>query len=114
MVRIKRGTTIRAKHKKLRKLTKGMGHLRRRTVVKAHEALLHKDRDAYIGRKNRKRDLRRLWIVRINAASRMAGMSYSQFMKNLKIKNIDINRKFLAEMAFENPEAIKKLVEMVK
>ncbi len=114
MVRVKRGTTIKAKHKKLRHLTKGMTHLRRVTVVKAHEALLHKDQDAYIGRKNRKRDLRKLWIVRINAATRMAGMSYSQFIKNLREKNINLNRKSLSEIAFENPETIKKLVEMVK
>lgn len=69
---------------------------------------------AYIGRKQRKRDFRRLWIARINAAVRPYGMSYSRFINALKVNNIDINRKILSEMAINDPQGFKQLVESVK
>ncbi len=114
MVRVKRGVTSRHRHKRLLKETKGYTGLRNNTVKKAREALLKAWSYAYRDRRNRKRDFRRLWIQRINAASRQHGLSYSQFMAGLKTSGNELNRKMLAEVAFNQPEAFAKLVEQAK
>ncbi len=80
----------------------------------ANPAVMRSLRSMYIGRKQRKRDFRKLWIARINAAARMSGLSYSKFMNGLKKSNIDINRKMLSEMAIANPADFAKLVELAK
>jgi large subunit ribosomal protein L20 len=113
-VRVKRGVTAHAKHKKLREQTKGMSHMRRASIKKAREAVLKALSYAYRDRRNKKRDFRSLWITRINAAANENGMSYSQFMGALKKAGIELDRKVLAEMAAREPESFKAIVESVK
>jgi len=113
-MRVKRGKITRKKHKKIMKATKGMREVRRSSVKKAKEALLKSWSYQYRDRRTRKRDFRRLWISRINAALRENNLSYSQFINNLKKKNIEIDRKILADLAVTQPEVFKKIVEKVK
>ena len=113
-MRVKRGKITRKKHKKIMKATKGMRGVRRSSVKKAKEALLKSWSYQYRDRRTRKRDFRRLWISRINAALRENNLSYSQFINNLKKKNIEIDRKILADLAVTQPEVFKKIVEKVK
>ena len=112
MARIKRGTNNRKRHKKVLKQAKGYYGSKHTLFKTANQAVMKSLSYAYIGRKHRKRDFRKLWIARINAAARANGTSYSQFMGNLKKANIDINRKMLAELAVNNPEEFAKLVEL--
>ncbi len=111
MVRVKGGTTSHHKHKKVRKLAKGYWQSRSKQFKKAQEAVLHAGEYAFHGRKRKKRDFRRLWIVRLNAAVRSHGLTYSTFINQLKQKNIEIDRKILAQIALEYPEIFKKIVE---
>ncbi|HBG81997.1 TPA: 50S ribosomal protein L20 [candidate division CPR2 bacterium] len=113
-MRVKRGTVTKRKHKKILKATKGMQGLRRKSVKKAKEALLKAWSYQYRDRKNRKRDFRRLWIVRINAALENRGLSYSQFMGDLKKSNISLDRKTLSELAIRKPHAFEAVVNEVK
>lgn len=113
-MRVKRGTTTRKKHKKIIKATKGMQGLRRSSIKKAKEALLKSWSYAYRDRKTKKRTFRSLWIIRINAALKESGLSYSQFIKKLKENNIEIDRKSLADLAVNNPEILAKIIEKVK
>lgn len=113
-MRIKRAVN-KNKHKKaILKQTKGFWGTRSKLVRVANEALMRSQRYAYIGRKQRKRDMRKLWIARINAACRINDISYSRFINGLKVKNIDLNRKILADMAVNDKVAFAKLVEEVK
>ncbi len=114
MARIKGGVNAKKKHKKILKLAKGFRGQKRLVFRAANPAVMRSLRSMYIGRKHRKRDFRKLWIARINAATRMNGMSYSKFMNGLKKSNIDINRKMLSEMAIHNPDDFAKLVEIAK
>ena len=114
MVRIKRGTMKRKRHKKILKLAKGHRGVRSRHYRKAIESVMHALMYAYRDRKQRKRDMRRLWIARINAAVRNYGLSYSKFIHGLKLANINLNRKTLQYLATEDPEAFKAIVEKVK
>lgn len=114
MARVKTGTTRRQRHKKVLKLTKGQFGTRSKLYKRANEAKLKSLFYAYRDRRNRKRDLRGLWISRINAAARQHDTSYSRLMAAFKKANIGINRKMLAEIAVTDPGAFKTLVEQSK
>lgn len=102
------------RHRKVKKAAKGFKHARSRRVKTAKEALLHAGQYAYIGRKLRKRDLRSLWIKRLNAASREHGLSYSKLIAGLKKNNIELDRKILADMAVNDSATFKKIVDAIK
>ena len=102
------------KHRKVKRLAKGFGQARRKRVKAAKEALLHAGAYAYHGRKLKKRDLRALWIVRINAALRAEGVSYSQFISGLKKAKIELDRKILADIATNDPATFKEILSQVK
>jgi large subunit ribosomal protein L20 len=114
MVRVKSGIATKKKHRKVLKLAKGYWMTRHKQFKKAKEAVLHAGEYAFVGRKNKKRDFRSLWIMRINAAVRPFGLTYSQFIKRLKDKKIEIDRKILAQMAVDYPKAFEKVIEKVK
>ena len=113
-MRVKRGPHKRRRRKKILKMTKGYWGARHRLYRTAKEALEKALVYAYRGRKERKRQMRRLWIIRINAAARQAGLSYSKFIHGLKKLNIQLDRKVLADMAVNAPEDFAALAEMVK
>lgn len=113
-MRVKRGVPARAKHKKILNSAKGMQHYRTRSYRLAKQGVIKSLRYAYRDRRNRKRDFRALWITRINNASRELGLSYSQLMAKLKQKGVAIDRKMLAELAVNQPEAFKAIVNTVK
>ena len=114
MARIKRAVNAHKKRRKIFKLAKGYFGSKSKQYRAASEQVRRSLRYAYVGRKLRKRDFRRLWIARINAAARLNGMSYSVLMNGLKKHNIEINRKILADLAVNDPAAFAKLVESVK
>jgi len=113
-MRIKRGVTTHAKHKKLREQTKGYSLARRSSVRMARQAVLKALSYQYRDRRNKKRDLRGLWITRISAASKELGTSYSALMGALKKHNITLDRKILAELAVNQPQAFKAVAETAK
>ncbi len=113
-MRVKRGVPARAKHKKILKAAKGMQHYRTRSYRMAKQGVIKSLSYAYRDRRNRKRDLRALWITRINNASRELGLSYSQLIAGMKAKNITVDRKILADLAVNQPEAFKAIVNTVK
>jgi large subunit ribosomal protein L20 len=114
MVRVKGGLTTKQKHKKVLKLAKGYWMSRRKQIKKAKETVLHAGEYAFHGRKRKKRDFRQLWIIRINAAVRQFGLSYSSFIHLMQKKGVTLDRKILATMAVEHPTAFEKLVQKVK
>ena len=114
MVRVKRAMNARKKHKKVLKLAKGFRGARSKLYRPANEFVMKALAHAYKGRKLKKRDFRQLWIARINAGTRMHGLSYSKFMNGLRKSNITINRKMLSEMAIHDPEGFAQLVETAK
>jgi len=114
MARIKRGVTSHARHKKILKLTKGQIHTRRTLFRRANEGLLHSRFYATAGRKKRKDDFRRLWIVRINAAVRPLGLTYGKFIAALKKNGIEMDRKMLADLVVNDAKAFTKLVEVAR
>lgn len=114
MARIKGGMHSRAKHNRVLKMAKGYRGARSKQYRIAKQSVMRALTSAYRGRKEKKRQFRQLWIARINAACRMNGISYSKFMFGLKQNNIDINRKMLAELAINDAEAFKALVDKVK
>ncbi|MBU3112045.1 MULTISPECIES: 50S ribosomal protein L20 [Clostridium] len=114
MARIKRAVNSRKNHKKVLKLAKGYYGGRSKLFKTANESVMRALRNAYIGRKLKKRDFRTLWIARINAASRLSDLSYSRFMNGMKLAGIDINRKMLSEIAINDPKAFAELVEVAK
>ena len=113
-MRVKRGVAAHAKHKKTLKAAKGMQHYRTRSYRLGKQGVIKALQYSYRDRRNRKRDLRALWITRINNASRELGINYSQLIAGMKAKNIVIDRKMLAELAVNHPEAFKQIVKMVK
>jgi len=113
-MRVKTGFTRRRRHKKILKLAKGYYQGRHSTYKNAEESVRRALAYAYRDRKVRKREFRRLWITRINAAVREYGLSYSKFMNLLRENNIELNRKVLSELAIREPDSFKKLVESVK
>ena len=113
MPRVKGGTTSHNRHKKIHELTKGHKGSRHLLVRQGHESMLHALDYAYAHRRERKGDMRRLWIARINAASRDGGITYSQFIRGLALAEIDINRKVLADLAVNDPAGFSALVNKV-
>jgi large subunit ribosomal protein L20 len=113
-MRVKTGTTRRARHKKLLRANKGYRMTKRRLIKVAKEAALHAGQYAYVGRRIRKRDLRQLWIIRIQAGVKELGLNYSQFINGLKKAKIELDRKMLSELATNQPEAFKAIVDKVK
>ncbi len=113
-MRIKRGVNAVKKRRKILKLAKGYFGTRSTNYRVAREAVMKAQMYAYIGRKQRKRDMRSLWIARINAAARLNGLSYSKFMFGLKKANITLNRKVLAELAVSDAAAFTALAEKAK
>lgn len=112
MARVKRALNAKKKHKKVLRQAKGYYGSKHTLYRTANQAVMKSLNYSYIGRKHRKRDFRKLWIARINAAARLNGTTYSKLMGNLKKANIDINRKMLAELAVENPAEFTKIVEL--
>ncbi len=111
-MRIKTGTSRHRRHQKVLKSTKGYRMTKHRLYKVAHEAKLHAGQYAYIGRKKRKRDFRKLWIVRLNAAVREYGLTYRKFINLLKKAKIILNRKVLAELAVNQPQIFKEIVSV--
>lgn len=110
-MRIKRAVNAVKKRRKIMRLAKGYFGSKSRSYRIAREAVMKSQMYAFIGRRRKKREFRQLWIARINAAARMNGLSYSKFMHGLKVANIDLNRKVLAEIAVSDPVAFKALAE---
>ena len=114
MARVKGAMNTRKRHKKILKLAKGYRGAKSKLYRTANQAVMKSLVYSYIGRKQKKRDFRKLWIARINAAARMNGISYSKFMNGLKKANITLNRKMLAEIAVSDAKAFTELVEKAK
>ena len=114
MARVKRGVSSHKRHKKLLAQTKGHRATRHTLIRRANESLLKALSYAYAHRRERKGDMRRLWITRVNAAARAEGLSYNQFMYGLKESGIEINRKVLADLAVKEPESFANLVTVAK
>ena len=114
MARVKGGLNAKKKHKRVLKLAKGYRGARSKQYRVAKRSVMRALATSYAGRKERKRQFRQLWIARINAASRINGLSYSKFMYGLKKADIDINRKMLADMAVNDADGFAKLVEVAK
>lgn len=113
-MRVKRGVTARAKHKKILKAAKGMQHNRTRSYRLAKQGVIRSLQYAYRDRRNKKRDLRGLWITRINAAARLNGTTYGKLINGLKTANIELDRKVLAELAVNEPAAFTAIVKAAK
>ena len=111
MARVKRGVTSRAKHKKVLKAVKGQWGRRKNTIRAAKQAAEKAMQYAYRDRRNKKRDFKALWIKRINAGARAEGLTYSKFINGLNKSGIKLDRKILAEIAYDNPEAFKNIVK---
>ena len=111
MSRVKRGVTSHAKHKKVLKAVKGQWGRRKNTIRVARQAMEKAMQYAYRDRRNKKRDFKSLWIQRINAGVRAEGLTYSKFINGLNKSGIKIDRKILAEIAYDNPEAFKTIVK---
>lgn len=114
MSRVKRGTVSRRKHKKLHALTKGYRGTRSKLVKVAKEASLHADAYAFHGRKLKKQDFRKLWIIRIGEAAKKEGVSYSRLINNLKKANVQLDRKILSDLVVNDLETFNKIVDNVK
>ena len=112
MPRTKSKAAIR--HRKIRSLSRGFKFSARRRVKTAKEALLHAGQYAYAGRKRKRRELKSLWILRINAAARIHGLTYSKLMNSLKKANIELDRKTLADIAVSDPDTFEKIISEVK
>jgi len=114
MTRVKRGVMVRKKRKKLFLQTKGFKHGRKKLVRQAHQAILRAKTHEYRDRRTKKRNFRRIWIVKINAFCRLHGMTYSIFIKKLKDNKIELDRKILADLAQNNEEELEKIIAKVK
>ncbi len=114
MPRVKRGVTAHRKHKKILKLAKGYRGSKSKLYRVANQQVMKSGQYAYIHRKLKKRDFRKLWIARINAAARDNGTTYSRMVHGLKVAGVDINRKMLAELAISDPQGFTELAELSK
>ena len=114
MARIKGGVNAKKKHNRTLKLAKGYRGARSKQYRVAKQSVMRALASSFAGSRERKRDFRKLWIARINAAARINGISYSRLMHGLKLAEVDINRKMLSEMAISDPEGFAKLVEVAK
>lgn len=113
-MRVKTGTVRRKSHKKILKLAKGFWMTRHKRYKVAHEAVMHSGQYAFEGRRIRKRDTRQLWITRLNAALKPFEIKYSAFIKLMKDKKIELNRKMLSEIAINDPNTFKSIVDSIK
>ena len=113
-MRVKGGTTTRSRHKKIIKMTKGQWGTRSKLFRRANESMMKSYWYAYRDRRVRRREFRRLWIARINAATRANGMSYSQFIHGLKKADVQLDRKVLADLAVREPAAFTQVVEVAR
>ena len=113
-MRVKSGTRTKRRHKKVLELAKGYWMSRSKLFRKAKEATLHAGQYAYHGRKKKRRDIHSLWIMRINAAVRENGLTYSQFINQLKVKKVEIDRKILSQIAQDHPVIFKEIITSVK
>ncbi len=113
-MRVKRGVPARAKHKKILKAAKGMQHYRTRSFRLAKQGVIKSLRYAYRDRRNKKRDLRSIWITRINNAARAEGTSYSQLISAMKKKGVELDRKILADLAVREPASFSALLKSLK
>jgi large subunit ribosomal protein L20 len=114
MARVKRGVAAHKRHAKVLQQVKGHRGTRNRLYKRAHESLMHALKYAYRDRRNRKRDFRRLWIIRINAASRANGLTYSRLIQGLTIAGVAVDRKVLADIAVRDEEAFAAIVSVAK
>lgn len=114
MPRVKRGMMVKKRHKKIKKQVKGYLKTRQSSTKKAKEAIIKASQHAYRDRRRKKREMRRLWIIRLNAALREENLSYSKFINLLKKNNIELNRKILAQLAAEKPQIFKKIITEVQ
>lgn len=114
MARVKRGVTKRRRHKKVLKAVRGHRGARSRHFRAAHEELMHARQYAYRDRRTRKREMRRLWIMRINAGARLHGLTYSTFIRGLQAANVTLDRKALADLAANEPEAFEALADTAR
>ena len=114
MARVKGGMNARKKHKRILKLAKGYRGARSKQYRVAKQSVMRALASSYVGRKERKRQFRRLWIARINAAARMNGLSYSKFMYGLKLADVEMDRKILSDMAINDAEGFTALAELAK
>lgn len=114
MSRVKRGVTSHRRHKKVLSLTKGHAGQRHRLIKRANESMLHALRYNWVDRRDRKSDFRELWIMRINAAARLHGLSYSRLIHGLKVAGIELDRKALADLAVTRPDAFEELAGQAK
>jgi large subunit ribosomal protein L20 len=114
MARVKRGVTAHRRHKKVLAQVKGHYSTNNRLYKRAHESLMHALQYAYRDRRNRKRDFRRLWIIRINAAARLNGMTYSRLIQGLTLAGVGLDRKMLADLAVRDPQAFSAVVDVAK
>ena len=113
-MRVKGGARLRRRHNKVLKATKGFQDGRRRLFRTANQAFLKAGKYQYRDRRNRKRDMRRLWIARINAAARQEGLSYSRFLHGLKLAGVEVDRKMLAELAVSDANAFAQLIDVAR
>ncbi|MCR3956422.1 MAG: 50S ribosomal protein L20 [Gudongella sp.] len=114
MARVKRGVNAKKRHKRVLKAAKGYYGAKSKLFKPANQAVMKSLNYAFIGRKQKKREFRKMWIARINAAARQNGMSYSKFISGLKKSGIEVNRKMLSEMAIHDSEGFAKLVDIAK
>lgn len=114
MARVKRAVNARKKHKKVLKQAKGYFGSKSKLFKVANQAVMKSLNYSYVGRKQKKRDFRKMWIQRINAAARLNGLSYSRFIRGLKKANVEINRKMLSEIAIHDEKAFSQLAELAK
>lgn len=114
MARVKRGVTAHRRHKKVLAQVKGHYSTNNRLYKRAHESMMHALQYAYRDRRNRKRDFRRLWVIRINAAARLNGMTYSRLIQGLTIAGVGLDRKMLADLAVRDPQAFSAVVDVAK
>lgn len=114
MTRTKSSLTKKRRHKKIKKQAKGFLRTRRKSYRKAKEAVIKAQARSFVGRKQKKREFRRLWIIRINAGLKKHGLKYSRFIKKLKDKKIALNRKILAQLAAKEPKIFSEIVKKIK
>jgi large subunit ribosomal protein L20 len=114
MARVKRGVTAHRRHKRLLNAAEGRKGTRSRIIKPAREALLHAMAYSYVGRKQRKRQMRALWIVRLNAAARQCGLTYGRFVNGLKLNNVTLDRKVLADIAVRDAATFARIAEVAK
>ncbi len=114
MARVKRGVTAHRRHKKVLAQVKGHYSTNNRLYKRAHESMMHALQYAYRDRRNRKRDFRRLWVIRINAAARLNGMTYSRLIQGLTLAGVGLDRKMLADLAVRAPQAFSAVVDVAK